>query len=419
MKELKVGDDILDALSDAKVNVAMGSVMMSYMMYKCRFMFTDSLPQKTAAAIVTPNENIIAFDPHFFMVGLRDSKERAFVILHEILHLFLEHPMRGRDNPETNLEVWGEAIDYNVNLTCSGVYGVPDGNDGWRIGGKNARYMKYFKFSEFGGLYDESFVGMSANEIYKELLKNPEKYSGGNGDGSLDEHIVADGDVSKQRTKNIQTMLSAVINAERSKAIGDNEMALAMTIKEMAEPKVDWREYLYDVFKSTGDDHSTYNRCSRRNTGRIVFPTYDGEKIHIVFGVDSSGSMGYNDYARVRGELYGILEQFHSWVVDVVSCDTKAHLLGRFRSEDGETFEDANVEFIGGGGTSMTPIVEYANELFDEGEEINACLILTDGFIPTGIDNKFREDFENIVLVTDSGNKNLSLNNCKVIKIED
>ena len=406
-KELEAEPDWVEALSGARVNITIGTALMSYMLFRCRIAFTRDI--ETAGALVASNENIIYINPDFFMKELKCVRERAFVLLHEVLHIFLQHGDRLKNYPGTNPVVWNVANDYNVNLTCSGAY-LDRG-----VVRKCEKYTRYFKAPE-GALYDEKYIGLTSEEIYKLLIDGADLSSL---PSNFDVHFESEPDSSKQTKKNKETMLSATIMATKSKTIGASEGELVLQMQRMSRPKVDWRDYISSTVSSLGSERMTYSRLSRRSQGRVKFPTYIGETVRIVFGVDSSGSMSDSDYSRVRGELFGLMSQFDNWEIHIVSCDTRLHKLGKFVKEDGHSFEDASVKFKGGGGTELTPIVKYAEELKEEDEDVDACIILTDGYIPDAIQNYFDTGIENIVLVTEGGCKNLILNNCKVIHIEE
>jgi predicted metal-dependent peptidase len=140
-----------------------------------------------------------------------------------------------------------------------------------------------------------------------------------------------------------------------------------------------------------------------------------------MFGFDSSGSMGYADYADVGGELGSLLEMFDAWELDLVTCDTAATLLGTYSSEEEDDLGTMDFRAVGGGGTEMSPMVDYANEQFDEGEEFNACIVVTDGYIPEEpVNTSTSEDrMKYIFVVTRGGNRGLQLADAKVIYMDD
>jgi predicted metal-dependent peptidase len=113
-------------------------------------------------------------------------------------------------------------------------------------------------------------------------------------------------------------------------------------------------------------------------------------------------------------ELHSICEEFDNWCVDLVSCDTHAHSIGEYFSEEGDDFTTIDKGLIGGGGTDMSPIVEYANE---KDENIPAvCVIITDGYIPK-VENV--DEIPVILITTTAGDDNLEDEDCVVISMND
>lgn len=415
----------LDSFSDARSNVALCTPLLSYLMYQATYVWTMDV--KTARALPHDGKNYIFINPLFWMNKLRSKEERAFVLLHEIKHIFLEHCGRQVDHGY-NHELWNIAADYNINISCSGVYREKDGGGVQQC----KRYADYIARPKFC-LYDERFIGYSSDEIYHMLLeendgdakKAVENHGGGGRpDGNAEGQMPLD-DVSTEspdhvhKLDNRQNASAAVAQADMNKSIGDSEGHLVNHLRELSEPKVNWKDELASAIMSSTRERPTYNRLSRRVSGDVAFPALTGHKISGVFGFDSSGSMSQKDYADVSGELKGLMEQFEAWELHLISCDTKAHEIGHFSSDEGDDFETMTFSFEGGGGTELSPMVHYANELMDE-EEIAFNIILTDGYIPEApMENAFDDRMVNIVVVTSEGNSNLKLENARVIYMKD
>lgn len=415
-KEVTPTPETLKNFSDARANVVLGSAIFAFTMMRCEYIFTHDIP--TAGACVHDERNIIYFNPDFMDKVLKNSKQRAFVLVHELDHIFFMHQRRAIDMAY-NHQVWNEATDFCINLRGAGVY-----KDEHGVRRVEERYSKYFEMPEIG-LYDEKYLGMSSDEIYQHLMKNPEdspsgggKQNHGNGGTDLDV-LLGNGGSVQQQAKNVQTMHSAVVFAEQSNQIGKNEGDLARAVRDMAKPTISWQDKFVAAVQSSVKVRPTYNHLSRRSSvdGGVVFPTYTGMKVNVVFGVDSSGSMGEDDYRKVLGELKGLLEQFESWTVHLVCCDMKLYEIGVYSSEDHQTFEDIDFEMKGLGGTDMAPIARHADYLMALGEDIDACIVLTDGYIDVGeLDNAFPREIKNLVITT--RNHNLEFINAESIAVK-
>lgn len=414
----------LESFSGARTNVSLASPMLAYMLFRCEYLWTRDENIQTAAAMPWNGKNYIFINPDFWMNSLKNNEERAFVLLHEVLHIFLEHVGRASDQGY-DPQLWNVATDYVINLTCSGAYKKDDAS---RVDYAN-KYKLYLAVPSMC-LFDERFINMSADEVYHLLLEENDNdaqkavesaLSGGEGgqqalDGVADVG-VSDGDSMKNR----QSASAGAKQAQAAKSIGENEGDLIRRLEEMNKPFVSWRDELDESVQHSTKERTTYNRLSRREgDGGVVFPSMTGNRISGVFGFDSSGSMSEEDYRDVVGELSGLLDQFDGWDMHIVSCDTKATVLGQYSSDDDDDINSIDLDAVGGGGTSMSPIADYAVEQIEMGEEINFCVIVTDGYVPIdSLDAAFSDEMTNIVVVTRNGNKDLVLSNAKVIVMND
>ena len=429
----EIKSEWLDTFSGARTNVSLASPMLAYMMFRCEYLWTHDPLIETAAAMPWNGKNYVFINPDFWMNKLKNDEQRGFVLLHEILHIFLEHVGRASDEGY-NGQLWNIATDYVINLTCAGAY-KEENDTSVQYGKKYKLYLDVPKFC----LYDERFINMSADEVYHLLLEENDNDAqkaiqsvmggsdgGGDGEGAGSGQRPLDGvaDVPMDegdKMTNRQSASAGVKQAEVSKSIGENEGNLVRRLEEMNKPFVSWRDELNEIVQHSTKERPTYNRLSRREgDGGVVFPSLTGHKINGVFGFDSSGSMSPDDYADVVGELNGLLDQFEAWDIDLVSCDTQAHVLGTYSSEDDDSIETMRLDAEGGGGTELSSMVHYANEKNEMEGDINFCIIITDGFIPTEpMEMACDHDIAYIVVVTRNGNKNLTLENAKVIIMND
>lgn len=423
--------DWLDEFSSARTAITAATALIAYQMYQCDYRFTDELPIPTAGALVANGKNHIFIDPTFWETGLQNTKERAFVLFHEILHIFLEHQGRQTDLGYHH-ELWSIATDYYINLVGSGTYRNEHGQIAYA-----EKYTKFFSRPKCA-LYKERFLGMSSDEIYHLLLKEnnndadaaakangggsrPGDGSEGNEDGQMPLDSVSDEPLSNHEiAKNRRIVASAVTKAAKEKSIGVNEGNLVLAFKDINTAKITWQDQLDTVIQSSIKDRSTYNRVSRRtdSSSDIIMPSHTGDSIRVVYGVDSSRSMSDDDYKDCAGELKGIIDQFDQWELTLLSCDTKAHVIGDYSSEEHSDFADLDLRLIGGGGTNLQGMVDYAMEQADEGEEVNACIIVTDGHIPP-LEVSPHDEVPVIVVVTESGNAHLHIDNASVIFMKD
>ena len=92
-----------------------------------------------------------------FVLGQSDAAIR-FVLCHEILHCVGEHmSRRGNRNPK----LWNYATDYAINPILNA---EADSNFAWPKNPDGSRM----------GLYEEKYEGMRAEDIYEDLMQDPE-----------------------------------------------------------------------------------------------------------------------------------------------------------------------------------------------------------------------------------------------------
>lgn len=406
--------------SNAALFFSQATPMIAYQFYNCGIIWTDEIP--TAAAAFYNEKPVIIINEDFFM-GLNSHRERAFLLFHENMHIYAHHIGRQTDMAY-NPQLWNIATDFYINYVAQGYYLDENGKVQQEI-----RYKDAFTFIE-GGLFDPKYIGFSSDEIYRMLLEENDGDAQkalsqfaqpGEGDsgkpGAYD--IVSDEQMTHaEKAKTNQVSAAAIAKATKEKSIGTNEGHIARVFETLFKPKINWRDQLVDAIKSSSKERPTYNRLSRRSQDSdICFPGMTGERINVIMGIDTSGSMSEDDINEGLAELSGIIEQYEGWKLTLVSCDTNVHVIGEYDSDFGDDFTSIDKTLIGGGGTILQPIVDYAVEEYETGNDVNACIIFTDGYIPELYSSN--PDIQIIVVVSSGGNRELSLSGIKVIFMDD
>lgn len=379
----------MDELVEARVYCNICTPLFSYIMYKCEFVLSDSEP--TAYARVLPHGNEIGFNPNFW--DKLTPKNRAFLILHETLHIFLGHGSRLVDM-QYDHEIWNEACDYHINYVLCGYY---KDNNKIQV---NTRYTEYLEFIK-DGLLDVRFVGMSSDEIYHILLNEPNTQS----KGKPYDNVIGDTtDTAEQQLCNTQSSIAAIHNADGS--VGDNELGVKRMFEELATHKVKWQDVLAETITSSKKIRETYTKYSKRSRNRIIFPSYTGNTVNLVLGVDTSGSVSVEQLNMFVSEIKGIMTTFDTYTVDIVTCDAKVYEIGKF--DEATTFEGIDwSKLSGGGGTRMRKIAEYAQQqLLATNPDNMICVIFTDGYLyGDDIDSSV---FDGELIVCINGNKKIT-----------
>lgn len=399
----KVIDEAKKLLITSKIDLTRKYPFLGSLVMSVGYEFDMSIP--TMAATTIPSNRIIV-NPVFFNTVFKNRKERVFGVAHEVLHIFCEHISRAMER-NYDMMLFNVAADFFINGHLHQI--DPSYN-----------HLELPKWV----LHDPKYYNMSADEIYFLLLKESEnnpnsaagKY-GKVGEFGKDGKQSPMDEISKEKVSeatkldNQQKVITAIKNAQLDKNIGSGYGNLVNFFSEGLTPKLCWTELLADYMTRAKVNSYTYNRISRKSTN-IIFPSITGNHINVAWGIDTSGSMSEDDYTQAASEAQGVMNQFDSWVVNVLTCDTKAHVIDTLFSENCDNITNVNKKLIGGGGTDMTPMVELINELE---ETPDVLVIVTDGYIP---EIKTDSEIPTIVVVTKSGNKKLTLNNYPVIHIE-
>jgi len=301
------------------------------------------------------------FNTQFF--NELNNKEIEFVIAHEILHCVFDHLTRREDR---NPMLFNISADYIVNNLL-----VRD-----RIGEK-PKLIDCFQ--------DFKYDGWTSEEVYDELFKEAEK----NGKEFLeqlgellDEHLDWEGDdqdgkngkdgknkkkgppkYSKEELKKIKEEIKeGMMSAAQAAGAGNLPGEIKRMIKDLTEPKMNWREILRQQIQSTIRNDYTFSRPSRKawHTGAILPGMNFEETIDICIGIDMSGSIGNDQAQDFLGEVKGIMDEYKEYNIKLWCFDTKVYNEQDFASDSGDSLLD--YEIMGGGGTDFDCNWEYMKE---------------------------------------------------------
>lgn len=359
LEEMRV--EVLDRIIVARVGLLLRHPFFGNMATRLKILAADEwLP---TAAVDGRN---LYFNTQFF--NAMDNKEVEFVVAHEILHMVFDHLGR-RDDRDPML--YNIAADYIVNNLL-----VRD-----RIGTK-PKIVDCFQ--------DFKYEGWTSEEVYDELHKtakaNGEEYLNQLGE-MLDEHLEneegtggQDGDsegkdgngnnvshskpkYSEEEMKQIKDEIKeSMLSAAQAAGAGNVPGAVARMIKELTEPKMNWRELLRQQIQSTIRDDYTFSRPSRKGQmSGVILPGMDyAQTIDLAVAIDMSGSIGEVQGADFLGEVQGIMDEYPDYNIKVWCFDTAVYNEQDFTADCGEELID--YELMGGGGTDFMANWTYMKE---------------------------------------------------------
>ena len=306
-------------------------------------------------------------------------KKLEFLFGHEILHCVFDHFGRvgSRDRRLSNI-----AQDYAVNQIL-----VDE-----RVGQK---------IDEVQICYDSKYRGKAWEEIYDELYEKAEKMSMEDllealGD-TLDEHINEDGDgegdgqgngdkegksgkprFSKEEAQAIRDEIKqAMIQSAAAAGAGNTPAGVQRLIKDLTEPKMNWRELIRMNIQSIIRNDYSFARPSRKamHSGAILPGMKNDETIDVAIAIDMSGSIGLEDATVFLSEVKGIMDQYQDYAIDIWCFDTEIYAHERITHDNGDDL--LSYEPKGGGGTDFEANWEYMKSIALQPKKF---IMFTDGY---------------------------------------
>jgi predicted metal-dependent peptidase len=294
-------------------------------------------------------------------------KQVEFVVAHEILHNVFDHLSRAEGR---NKQIWNAAIDYCVNGQL-----IRD-----KIGDGNFKDIQIY--------HDPKHYGKSAEQIYDEIYDEEDEKSLQALGQALDDHIDWEGDgnqngngkpqYSKEELKKIRDEIrEAAVSAAQAAGAGNTPAEVQRLIKELTEPKMNWRQILRQQIQSTIRNDYTFARPSRKgwHTGAVLPGMNFDESIDICVSIDMSGSISNEQAKDFLTEIKGIMDEYKDYKIKVWCFDTSVYNEQDFDGYGGNDITEYTP--VGGGGTEFDANWEYMKE-----NDINPkkFIMFTDGY---------------------------------------
>jgi predicted metal-dependent peptidase len=306
-------------------------------------------------------------------------KKLEFLFGHEICHCVFDHFGRvgSRDRQLSNI-----AQDFAVNQIL-----VDE-----RIGEK---------ITEVKICYDPKYRGLAWEEIYDELYEKAEKIPMDQllkqlGD-LLDEHINEDGNspgkegdkegkggkggmpgMTKEEAQQIRDEIKeAMIQSAAAAGAGKVPAGIQRMIKDMTEPKINWRDLVRQEIQSIIRNDYSFTRPNRKSmhSGAILPGMKEATTIDIGISIDMSGSIGTEDATVFLSEIKGIVDQYEDFKINLWCFDTAIYNHQEFSQDNSEDLFDYEPE--GGGGTDFEANWEFMKE---QGIQPKKFIMFTDGY---------------------------------------
>ena len=306
------------------------------------------------------------------------NKEIEFVIAHEILHCVFDHIIRREDRDPI---IYNIACDYIVNNTLvrdkigEPVKMIQIFQD-WKYDGWTSEEVYdeiHKKAEENGKKFLEQLGELLDEHVDWEKAPKGQKGSKGKGNGKGQRPTYTKEELGKIRDEIKENMISAAQAAGAGNIPGEIERM----IKDLTEPKMNWREILRQQIQATIRNDYTFSRPSRKgwHTGVVLPGMNFDQQIDCAIGLDMSGSIG-DDQARVfLSEVKGICDEFKEYNIKIWCFDTKVYNEQDYSSSDGEDI--STYKPMGGGGTEFECNWEYMK---DQDITPKKFIMFTDGY---------------------------------------
>ena len=322
---------------------------------------------------------VIRFDPKF-LDELNDD-ELDFIMMHEILHLALQHCFRGR---ELEKELYNIACDIVVNsnillsnnmdtrtitLRSDGeaMHLAPNGKEGYEYTAEEV----YNMLQKNLGMNNAKLQSNGKTKNTTNIIDNHTKWQQIEKNEELEELWISRLD---EVSKTIE-IRDSIINRETMPAFAQRRL------KELKNAQTDWREILIDFLQEEVVDYSFMPPDRRFDDCPFFLPDFNDKDIkpeNILFMIDTSASMKDDMVTAAYSEVKGAIEQFNGKLIGMLGFFDAA-VIEPVPFENEEEFE--MIKAIGGGGTNFQIIFNYVKEYMTVNLPVR-IIILTDGYAP-------------------------------------
>ena len=365
-----MSDPIIEKLTTARVGLLLKAPFFGNMATRMKLIDASDWCQTAA----TDGRNFM-YNEKF--VNKLSVKKLEFLFAHEICHCVFDH--FGRKGSR-NANLANIAQDYAINQIL-----VDE-----RIGDK---------ITEVKICQDNKYRGMAWEEIYDQLWEKAEKIPMEQllaqlGD-LLDEHLDVEGDgsgkkddkdgkggnkptISKEDAQRIKDEIKeAMIQSAAAAGAGKTPASIQRMIKDMTEPKMNWREIVRMNIQSIIRNDYSFQRPNRKamHSGAILPGMKNDETIDVAIAIDMSGSIGEEDATIFLSEVKGIMDQYQDFSIHLWSFDTQVYNAVKITHDNAEDLLD--YEPMGGGGTDFDVNFEWMKE---NDVQPKKFIMFTDGY---------------------------------------
>ena len=297
------------------------------------------------------------------------EKERVFILLHELLHVALAHPLRARQlrkrHDDFDALAYNIACDALINAALEGAVGLVAPSDSIALQPLLTQLELWPENAKVG----EIVRRWSSEALYQAIMQKRDRVittvmldiREGEGGQPLETDAAAQGQVREWSRR-------------LSLARGLIPGVLERLTGEIPQVKTPWERVLRDqLYRRLGRRHLIdFSRPTRRWLGLehdlhrregVALPfepdrTRPGPSGRVAVAVDTSGSIDNTVLARFTGEIASIMAHTASQLLLIV-CDAEVHAVEELEGHRGQ-LRLRQLRYKGGGGTDFKPAIAAA-----------------------------------------------------------
>jgi predicted metal-dependent peptidase len=317
-----------------------------------------------------------------------EYSELLFILLHEIAHISLMHPLRIRDREH---EIYNIACDLYVNKALADEFEL-------RPGMTNKLYNVTMPLDcEYNDYLD--IEKKSIEDIYEELIKDKQKKTEGSNSRFKDDIIDTMEDINK-----VENDIKGVLNEALTRTeMGGNGIEvefgrLMMDVQQLLKSKLNWKRLVQKYcisFKQQQYSLSSPDRRMYYQDAIYAGKSEDSENIlkDIKLCIDTSGSVSKVDLAYFLGQIDDLFKKYKT-EAEIVCWDAKVQSTDNVKNVQ----EIIDKDLCGGGGTRPEVVFNYF--------ESKKCkvkpyltIVFTDGYFDLDEIVRYRKKYKNTIWI--------------------
>lgn len=350
-KKMFISRELDRALVKAKIGIMTkeNTVFWSTVCMGLNHHFSDQVPTAGTDGIA------VKYSPQFFMEGCKNNEQRTGLVFHELGHVVFQHVQR---RGERDHKLYNIAGDHVINLL---------GDDAG------------FTFPD-GAYMDEKYKGWSTEQIYDDLIQDPPPdvedficdLDPDGGDSPSNEDGKSTGSLGNTQQQAIDDLLvRGVMAAQAADQPGSIPGEIRRYVERLINPPIPWDSILRQFMTRFDQSRYNYKTPNRRFFPHVFVPKRKSKALgKITMAVDASASVSDEEFATYVAGADAVLKRFKPSSMEFLQFTTR--ITGR--AEIKTPRDLANLKFVGKGGTSVYPVMEYAAE-----EKPAVLLLFSDG----------------------------------------